>query len=172
MSSLETYFVLKESCTYRKVHPSSVVEQLDSSDVPTASQSLAWTVVRLFSQQESSQRHRKVTTPLGWAITTCSGPPATLYCKKRSNSRLAEFRRRVDGFPATIFVNWANRCSMGYSSMHSRAVSLFFEPYVLAAAHLWQKWNASSFSPWHFGGAGGGRLVRSRRMSVSLVIVY
>ena len=25
-----------------------------------------------------------------------------------------------------------------------------FEPYVLGAAHHWQKWNASSFSPWHF----------------------
>ena len=34
--------------------------------------------------------------------------------------------------------------------MHSRAVSLSFEPYVLGAAHHWQKWNASSFSPWHF----------------------
>ena len=34
--------------------------------------------------------------------------------------------------------------------MQSRAVSLSFEPYVLGAAHHWQKWNASSFSPWHF----------------------
>ena len=34
--------------------------------------------------------------------------------------------------------------------MHSRAVSLSFEPYVLGAAHHWQKWNASSFSSWHF----------------------
>ena len=34
--------------------------------------------------------------------------------------------------------------------MHNRAVSLSFEPYVLGAAHHWQKWNASSFSPWHF----------------------
>ena len=34
--------------------------------------------------------------------------------------------------------------------MHSRAVSLSFESYVLGAAHHWQKWNASSFSPWHF----------------------
>ena len=80
----------------------------------------------------------------------CSGPPATLDCKKRSNSRLAESRRRVDGFPATAFVNWANLCSMAYLSMHSRAVSLSFEPYVLSAAHHSQKWNASSFSPWHF----------------------
>ena len=80
----------------------------------------------------------------------CSGPPATLDCKKRSNSRLAESRRRVDGFPATAYVNWVNRCSMAYSSMHSRAVSLSFEPYVLGAAHHWQKWKASSFSPWHF----------------------
>ena len=80
----------------------------------------------------------------------CTGPPATLNCKKRSNSRLAESRRRVDGFPATAFVNWANLCSMAYSSMHSRVVSLYFEPYVLGAAHHWQKWNASSFSPWHF----------------------
>ena len=80
----------------------------------------------------------------------CAGPPATLDCKKRSNSRLAESRRRVDGFPATAFVNWANLCSMACSSMHSRAVSLSFEPYVLGAAHHWQKWNASSFSPWHF----------------------
>ena len=73
-----------------------------------------------------------------------------LYCNKRSNSRLAESRRRVDGFPATAFVNWANRCSMTCSSMHNRAVSLSFEPYVLGAAHYLQKWNASSFSPWHF----------------------
>ena len=34
--------------------------------------------------------------------------------------------------------------------MHSKAVSQSFEPYVLSAAHHWQKWNASSFSPWHF----------------------
>ena len=34
--------------------------------------------------------------------------------------------------------------------MHSRAVSLSFEPYVLGAAHHCQKWNASSFLPWHF----------------------
>ena len=159
----------------------------------------------------------------------------TLDCKKRSNSRLAESRRRVGGFPATAFVNWANRCSMAYLSMHSRVVSLFFGPYVLSAVHHWQKWKASSFSPWRFehktlprvsgtcisvlggllvtgipptrsdstvprigrmerisrsrfrracrlwcvwcvlgrgGGAGGGRLVRSRRTDVSVVIVY
>ena len=95
---------LKESCAYRRVHPSSAVEQFDSSDVPTASQSLAWTAVRLFSEQESSQ-HRKVTTSLGWAITMCSGLPATLDCNKRSNSRLAESRRRVDCFTATAFVS-------------------------------------------------------------------
>ena len=52
--------------------------------------------------------------------------------------------------PATAFVNWANRCSMAYSSMNSRVVSLSFEPNVFGAAHRWQKWNASSFSPWHF----------------------
>ena len=80
----------------------------------------------------------------------CSEPPATLDCKKRSNSRLAESRRHVDGFPATALVNWANRCSMAYSSMHSRAVLLSFESYVLGAAHHCQKWNASSFSPRHF----------------------
>ena len=34
--------------------------------------------------------------------------------------------------------------------MHSRAVSLSFEPYVLGAVHHRQKWNASSFTPWHF----------------------
>ena len=34
------------------------------------------------------------------------------------------------------------------SSMHSRAVSLSFEPYVLGATHHWQKWNESSFPPW------------------------
>ena len=39
---------------------------------------------------------------------------------------------------------------MACSSMHSRAVSLSFEPSVLGAAYLWQKWKASSFSPWHF----------------------
>ena len=39
---------------------------------------------------------------------------------------------------------------MAYSSRHSRVVSLSFEPYVLGAVHYWQKWNASSFSPWHF----------------------
>ena len=149
MAILETQFFLNESCAYRKVHLSSVVEQFDSSDVPTASQSLAWTAVRLFSEQESSQ-HRKATTSLGWAITMCAGPPATLDCKKRSKSRLADSRRRVDGFPATVFVNWANGCSMAYSSMHSRAVSLSLEPYVLGAAHHWRKGNASSFSPGHF----------------------
>ena len=133
---------------YRRVHPFSVVEQFGSSNVPTASQSLAWTAARLFSEQESSQ-HRKVTTSLVWAITMCSGPPTTLDCKKRSNSRLAESRRLVDGFPAMAFVNWANRCSMTCSSMHSRVVSLSFEPYVLGVAHYWQKWKASSFSPWH-----------------------
>ena len=127
MASLETYFVLKESCAYHRVHPSSVVERFDSSGVPTASQSLAWTAVRLFSEQESSQ-HRKVTTSLGWAITMCSPPPAFLDCKKRSNSRVAESRRRVDDFPTPAFVNWANCCSMAYPSMHSRAVSLCFEP--------------------------------------------
>ena len=111
MASLGTQIVLKESCAYRRVNPLSVVEQFDSSDVPTASQSLAWTAVRLFSEQESSQ-HRKVTTSLGWAMIICSGPTATLDYNKRSNSRLAESRRRVDGFPATAFVNWANRCSM------------------------------------------------------------
>ena len=34
--------------------------------------------------------------------------------------------------------------------MHSRVVSLSFEPYVLGAAHHWRKWNASSFFPCHF----------------------
>ena len=72
----------------------------------------------------------------------CSGPPATLDYKKRSNSRLVESRRRVGGFVATAFVNWANRCSMACSSLHSRAVSLSFEPSVLGAAYHWQKWNA------------------------------
>ena len=72
----------------------------------------------------------------------CSGPPATLDYKKRSNSRLAESRRRVDGFPATAFVDWANRCSMACSSMHSRAVPLSFEPSVLGAAYHCQKWKA------------------------------
>ena len=55
LASLETYFVLKESYAYCRVHPSSVVEQFDSSDAPTASQSLAWIAVLLFSEQESSQ---------------------------------------------------------------------------------------------------------------------
>ena len=149
MASLETQLVLKEPCAYRRAHLSSVVEQFDSYDIPTASQSLAWTAVHLFSEQESSQ-HRKASTSLGSAVTICAGLPVTRDCKKRSNSRLAASSRRVDGFPATAFVNWANRCSMTYSSMHRRAVSLSFEPYVLGAAHHWQKWNASSFSPWHF----------------------
>ena len=150
MASLETQIVLKESCAYRRVHPSSVLEQFNSSDVPNSSQSLAWTAVRLFFEQESSQ-HRKATTSLGWVITMCAGPPATLDCKKRSISRLAESRRRVDGFPGTTaFVNWANRCSMAYSSTHSREVPLSLEPYVLGTAHYWQKWNVSSFSPWRF----------------------
>ena len=128
----------KRKCVYRRVHPSSVVEQFDSSDVPTALQSLASTAERLFSEQESSQ-HRKATTSLDWAVTMCTGSPATMDYKKRSNSRLAESRRRVDGFPATAFVIWANRCSMAYSSMHSKAVALSLEPYVLGAAHHWQK---------------------------------
>ena len=88
---------------------------------------------------------------LGLAVTMCAGPPATVDCKKRSNSRLAASRWRVDDFSATASsVNWANRCSVAYSSMHSRTVSLSLEPYVLGAAHHCQKWNASSFSPWHF----------------------
>ena len=110
------------------------MEQFGRSDVPTASQSLALTAVRLFSEQESSQ-HRKAITSLGWAIIMCAGPPANLNCKKRSNSRLAASRRRVDGFSVTAFVNWANRCLMFFSSMYSRAVSLSLEPYVLCAAH-------------------------------------
>ena len=74
---------------------------------------------------------------------------------------------------------------MACSSMHSRAVSLSFEPSVLGAAYHWQKWKASSFSPWHFehktlprvsdthiSVLGGGRLVRSRRTDVSVVVVY
>ena len=56
----------------------------------------------------------------------------------------------MDGFPATAFVYWPNHCSMTYSSMHGKAVSLSLESYVLGAAHHWQKWNASSLSPWHF----------------------
>ena len=124
------------------------MEQFDSPDVPTASQSLAWTAVRLFSEQESSQR-RTATTSLGCTVTMCTGPPATLDCKKRSNSKLTESRRRVGSFPATAFVNWANRCSMA-SPMHSRAVSLSLEPEVLGAAYHWQKSNESSFSPWLF----------------------
>ena len=34
--------------------------------------------------------------------------------------------------------------------MHSKAVSMSFEPHVLGTAHHLQKWNASSFSPGHF----------------------
>ena len=79
----------------------------------------------------------------------CAGPPATLDCKKRMNSRLEESRQRVDGFPATTFVTWVNRCSMACSLMHSRAVSLSLKSYVHGAAHHWQKWNVSFFSPWH-----------------------
>ena len=56
----------------------------------------------------------------------------------------------MDGFPATAFVNRVNRSSIVYSSMHSRAVSLPFESYMLGAACHWQKWSASLFSPWHF----------------------
>ena len=69
--------------------------------------------------------------------------------------------------------------------MHSRAVPLSFEPSVLGAGYHWQKWKASSFSPWYFehktlprmsdthiSVLGGGRLVRSRRTDVSVVIVY
>ena len=107
-----------------------------SSDVPTASQSLAWTAVRLFSEEESSE-HRKATMSLGWAVTMCAGPPATLDCKKHSNSRLAASRRRVNDFSAPAVVNLANLCSMANSPMHSRAVSLSLEPYVLGAAHHW-----------------------------------
>ena len=39
---------------------------------------------------------------------------------------------------------------MAYSSMYSRVVSLSLESYVLGDARHWQKWNASSFLPWHF----------------------
>ena len=34
--------------------------------------------------------------------------------------------------------------------MHSRAVSLYFEPYVIGAVHHWQKWNAPAFSSGYF----------------------
>ena len=80
----------------------------------------------------------------------CAGPLVTLHCKKHSNGRLAASQWRVDGLYATAFVNWANRYSITNSSMHNKAVSVFFEPYVLSAAHHWQKWNASWFSQWHF----------------------
>ena len=97
----------------------------------------------------------------------CAGPPATLDCKKRPNSRLEESRRRVDGFPATAFVTWANRCSMAYSFMHSRAVSLSLESYVLGAAHHWQKWDVSLFSPWYLKiGLCRGRLIHVSVFSV------
>ena len=92
------------------------------------------TAVRIFSEQESS-RHNKVTTSLGWAVTMCARPYATLDCKKRSDSRLAASRWRMGGLSTTAFVNRANRCLMADSSVHSWAVSLFFEPYVLGAAH-------------------------------------
>ena len=71
----------------------------------------------------------------------------------------------MDGFPATAFVNWVNRYAMAYSSMYTRAVSLSLEPYVLGATHHWQKWNASSFSPWHFEHTPLPR-VSDRRISV------
>ena len=77
-------------------------------------------------------------------------PPGTLNCNKYSNSKLATSCRRVDGLSVTAFVNWANRFSMAYLYMYSRAVSLSFEAQGLGAAHHWQKWNASSFSPWQF----------------------
>ena len=54
-------------------------------------------------------------------------------------------------FSRHAFVNWINRCSMAYSSMHSKAVSLPLEPYALGAAYHYKKWNASSLSSWHFG---------------------
>ena len=80
------------------------MEQFDCSDVPTVSQSLAWTAVRLFTEQESSQ-HKKAATPSGWVATICARPPATLDCKKCLNSRLAASRWLVDGLSATAFVN-------------------------------------------------------------------
>ena len=50
---------------------------------------------------------------------------------------------------------------MADSSIHSRAVSLSFESDVLGAVHHWQKWNVSSFSPWHLNiGLCRGCLVR------------
>ena len=80
-----------------------------------------------------------------------AGPTATLDCEKHSNSRLAASQWRVSGLSATVFVNWTSCCLMTDLSIHSRMVSLSFEPYVLGAVRHWQKWNASSFSPWHFG---------------------
>ena len=80
----------------------------------------------------------------------CAGPPATLDCKKRSNSRLSASRRRVDGLSATTFVNWASRCSMADLPMYNRAVSLSFELDILGATYHWQKWNALPFPPWYF----------------------
>ena len=112
------------------------MEQFDGSDVPTALESRAWTTVRLFSERESSQ-HRKAPTSLGWAVAMCAGPLATLDCKKRSNGKLTAFRRRVDGLSATAFMNWANCCSMTDSSIHSKAVLLSFELYVIGAVHHW-----------------------------------
>ena len=125
------------------------MEQFDSSDVPAASQPLALTTVCPFSGQESSQ-YRQATTSLGWTVAMCTEPPATLDCKKSSNSRLAASRRCVDGLSATAFVNWANCCSMADLSMHSKVVSLLFEPYVLYVAHHCQKWNVPSCLPWCF----------------------
>ena len=78
------------------------------------------------------------------------GPPASLDCGKHSNSRLAASRWRVGGLSVTTFVNWTSCWLAEDLSMHSRAVSLPFEPYILGAVHHWQKGNASSFLPWHF----------------------
>ena len=53
------------------------------------------------------------------------------------NFRIVDWWRPVgvNGLSATGFVNWAKRCSIADSCMHSRAVPLSFEPYVLGAAH-------------------------------------
>ena len=56
--------VLMYRLSHSPWYPPSAVGQFDSANVPTAAQSLMWAIVRISSEQESSQ-HRGATTPLG-----------------------------------------------------------------------------------------------------------
>ena len=99
----------------------------------------------------------------------CAGPLATQDCKKRSNSRLAASRRRVDGFSATVFVNWESLFNGGF--VYAQQGSIAVTSAVRTAAYHWQKWNMSAFSPWQFGHKNLPRVSDTRISVVGGVVV-